>query len=145
MKKYILTSEYFSGSVTFGFNADNWLVYFNNEAEFTEDRQYKWLFEVERFPIRLEQIPALAKKVKGTLKEVPADLSFDMFWNSYSKKINLLRVRPMWNKLSDAQRMQAILNIKPYDSYLQRTGIGKAHPENYLRKEYYNVDWKREK
>lgn len=145
MKKYILTSDYFTGSVTFGFNSDNWLVYFNNEAEFTEDRQYQWLFEVERFPIRLEQIPYLAKKVKGELKEVPADLSFDTFWNTYSKKINLKRVKLIWSKLNDADRMHAIINIKPYDSYLQRTCIGKAHPENYLRKEYFNVDWKKEK
>lgn len=145
MKKYILTSDYFIGSVTFGFNTANWLTFFSNDAEFKEDRQYKWLFDVERFPIRLEQIADLAKKIKGTLKEVPADLSFDTFWDKYEKKINRKRAEPMWNKLSDAERMQAIMNIKPYDCYLQRTGIGKAHPENYLKKEYYSVDWKREK
>lgn len=145
MIKYILTSDYFTGSVTFGFNSSNWLVFFSNEAEFSEDRQYKWLFEIDRFPIRLEQIAELAKVIKGTLKEVPADLSFDTFWDKYEKKINRKRAEQIWKKLSDADKMLAIVNIKPYDSYLQRTGIGKAHPENYFNKEYHKVDWNREK
>lgn len=145
MKKYILASDYFTGSVIFGFNLAGWLVYFSNDAEFTEDRQYSWLFDLERFPIRIEQIAKLASKVKGTLKEVPADLSFDTFWDKYDKKINRKRCEPMWKKLSEANKMQAIMNIKPYDAYLGRTGIGKAHAENYLSKEYYLVDWNKEK
>lgn len=144
MRKYILKSDLLSGAVTFGFDAAGWLVYFLNEATFSNE-QHTWLFTETRFPKRIEAIQALAKLIKGTLTEVPADLSFSAFWDAYDKKINKKRCEPMWKKMSDADKMQAIMNIKPYDAYLYRTGIGKAHPENYLKKEYFSVDWKREK
>lgn len=142
MRKYILTSPRFTGHVTFGYDdADN-LIFYHNETE--EEAVINWL--KRNLPVNDAELSQLQTKIKGTIKEVPEDLSFDTFWDKYDKKINRKRCEPMWKKLSDAERMQAITNIKPYELYLERTGFrGKADPENYLKKEHYAVDWKREK
>ncbi|QXU42073.1 hypothetical protein [Pedobacter sp. D749] len=142
MLKYILTSPKFTGSVTFGYDSGGFLVYFLNETEMTPI-QKEWL--LRKLPLGDGSLKEISKLIEGDLKEVPADLSFETFWDKYDKKINRKRTEPMWKKMPDAERMAAIMNIKPYDSYLQRTGIGKAHPENYLKKEYFNVEWHREK
>lgn len=142
MKKYILTSPKFTGSVNFGYDDGGFLVLYHSETEMT-DKQKEWL--LKNLPLGSGNLEALSKLIDGQLKEIPADLSFDTFWDKYDKKINRKRCEPMWKKLNDASKMQAISNVKPYDSYLQRTGIAKAHPENYINKEYYSVDWNREK
>jgi hypothetical protein len=51
----------------------------------------------------------------------------------------------MYNKLSDANKLKAIGGIKSYEAYLSRSGRYKADPENYLNKEYYLTDWKKER
>lgn len=143
MKKYILTSPMFTGSVTFGYNDDGFLVLYQNETEMNPT-QHSWL--LANNPVNGQYLEQLAKRIKGQLKEVPADLSFDTFWDKYDKKINRKRCEPMWKKLSDAEKLQALTNIKPYERYLERSGFrGKADPENYLKKEYYAVDWAKEK
>lgn len=145
MKKYILTSDKFTGEVTFGFDAAGFLVHFDNQAEFTE-QQHEWLLSDHRFPKTLAWLFALQKVVKGEITEVPEDLSFDVFWERYGRKINRKRCEPMWRKMSDVDKMAAIANIKPYEQYLERTGYrGKADPENYLKREYFATEWKKEK
>jgi len=141
MKKYILTSPRFTGHVTFGYDEADNLIFYHNESE--NEAVVGWL--KRNLPVNEAELTLLQKKIEGSIKEVPADLSFDTFWKAYDMKINRKRSEPMYKKLSDAEKMQAISNIKAYESYLQRTGIRKAHPENYLNKEYYAVDWKREK
>jgi len=142
MIKYILTSPKFTGTITFGYD-DGYLALFHNESEMTKE-QKEWL--LRHLPGNEPYLINFANVVKGEIKEVPADLSFETFWEKYDKKINKKRCEPMWKKLSDAEKMQAISNIKQYEGYLERTGFrGKADPENYLKKEHYAVDWKREK
>lgn len=142
MKKYVLTSPSFAGSVELGYDFNGHLVFYSYAAEMSE-KQLQWF--LPRLPKNEVELNGLKAVVKGELKEVPADLSFDAFWDKYDKKINRKRCEPIWKKLTDAQKMQALMNVPAYDSYLQRTGIGKAHPDNYLTREYFSVDWRREK
>lgn len=141
MRKYILTSPRFNGTVTFGYDANDCLVFYHNECD--NEAAINWL--KNHLPVSEQALKDLKKIIDGTIQEVPPDLSFDTFWEAYDKKINKKRCEPIWKKLSDGVKMQAILNIKSYDAYLGRTGIGKCMPENYLKREYYTVDWKREK
>lgn len=142
MKKYILTSPRFNGSVTFGYDEADNLVFYHNESD--NEAVVMWL--KRNLPTNEAELNALQKRIEGSIKEVPPDLTFDTFWSKYDKKINRKRCEPMWKKLSDAEKTQAISNIKPYEQYLGRTGYrGKADPENYLRRELYATDWKKEK
>lgn len=141
IKKYILTSPKFNGGVVFGYDANNCLVFYHNECD--SPAAINWL--KDRLPGNDIALVELKKKIEGTIQVVPPDLSFDTFWEAYDKKINRKRCEPLWKKLNDADRMRAIMNIKPYDAYLQRTGIAKCMAENYLKKEYYTVDWAKER
>ncbi len=144
MRKFILTSQYFEGSVTFGFSDDGWLTLLHNEAVFN-DKQHSWLFEDHRFPKRIERVELLTKLIKGVLTEVPPDIGFDVFWSTYDKKINKKRAEPLYNKLSDADKMKAITTIKPYQKYCERVKRGIADPEKYLRDLYFETDWTKQR
>ena len=148
MKRYSLTSHLFEGSVIFGFNEQGWLVFYKNEAEFTAEQQ-DWLFEIKdgmsRFPVHLFKIQSLASVIKGELKELPPDLSFEVFWDAYDKKVHRKRAEPIYKKLSEADRLKAITEIKPYQKACQRTNRGIADPEKYLRSAYYETDWSKVK
>lgn len=146
MRKFVLTSQMFTGSVTFGFNEDGWLNYFNNEADF-DNTQHGWLLNIEKnvFPRHVSQIEALAKVIKGRLEEVPPDLSFDAFWDAYGKKINRKRAELLYKKMSEPQRLKCILSIKPYQNYLGRVKWRtQADPDTYLRNENYETDWNKQ-
>ncbi len=142
MKRYILTSDHFAGSVMFGYSEEGWLTYLNNEAVFN-DNQHAWLFEEKRFPKRIESIAALAAVVKGELKELPPDISIESFWNAFDNKINLKRVKPLYEKLGDDEKLKAIMAIKPYHKYCLRNGIAVCNPEKYIRSSYWENDWAR--
>lgn len=146
MIKYILTSEMFQGAVTFGFNEFGWLIYFNNDADFT-DVQHAWLFDStkDNFPKHINVVQQLTAKIKGKLTEVPPDVSFDAFWDAYANKKNRKRSEGLWNKLNEPQRLKCILSVKPYLSYLGRVKWrNQADPDTYLRNEQFDTDWNRQ-
>ena len=129
MKKYILKSKAFSGAVTFGYDAAGYLVFFINEAEMTED-QLKWCSH--NLPAKEEYLESYKGIIKGTIEEIPMDISFDAFWDAYGHKVNRKRCEPLWKKLSDADKATAIMNIKPYEAFIKRHNRPKRDPENYL-------------
>src|SRR5262245_33600373 len=55
-----------------------------------------------------------------SITEASYRISFDQFWNSYSKKINKGRCSPLWENLSDGDTVLAWLGIKPYDMFLAK-------------------------
>jgi hypothetical protein len=78
------------------------------------------------------------------LRKVDQDLSFENFWLQYDKKIHPHRCEPLWKKYSEAKRVLALKAIAPYTAYCTKTGVAKANPENFLKKDYYKTDWSKE-
>lgn len=143
MKKYLLTSDSFDGNVVLGYQENDLLTLYSNDSEMTEPQRI-WL--LKNLPCHLSQVQHLAKQIKGKLEEMPEDISFNSFWSAYKKKINLKRCTPLFEKLSDADKLRAINAIKPYDAYLTRTKFrGKADPDTYLRNRYFETDWAKER
>nr|WP_067054108.1 hypothetical protein [Mucilaginibacter sp. L294] len=139
MKKYILTAEKLHGALTFGYDINSLLVFFHNEAEMAE-HQKKWL--LQHCPFTEAQLQQLKEKINGQLEEVATEITFDIFWEKYGKKINRKRCLAIWAKMTERQRMQAVHGIWVYDRYLTRTGYrAKADPSTYLSDEYYLNDW----
>ncbi len=133
----------FKGSVEFGFSDEDFLIYFHNDSEMNAEQQM-WL--LNKVPRTIHLINELATTIKGKLEEIPVDLSFDAFWTKYGKKINRKRCEPLWKKLKDTERMQALRSIEPYKAYLQRSGFrGQLDPENYLKNGSYETNWNSEK
>lgn len=87
----------------------------------------------------------ISKWFEGTAAkviEVPLEVTFEMFWNMYGKKINRIRAVKLWDKLSTAERMNAILGISKYNNYLQRESWrSKADPETYLSGKYWENEY----
>ncbi len=75
---------------------------------------------------------------------VPAEfeVTFDMFWAEYDNKINRKRCLPVWDKLNKAQQVKAFYGVKKYNRHLRDTGFNKLNPENYLKNETWENEYK---
>lgn len=78
------------------------------------------------------------------IKKLDEDLSFDNFWAQYGQKIHAHRCEPIWKKMSDVKKLSALKGLSAYFAYLDRKGIYKVNPENYLKKEYWKTNWSKE-
>ena len=143
MKKYILTAPKMTGAITVGFDVHSYVVFYHNEADLDE-RQKRWL--LNNFPFTEQHLTKLKELLNGQLEEVATEITFEVFWEKYGKKINKKRCEAVWKKMTDTQKAHAVLNIWVYDRYLTRTGFrAKVDPEKYLGSEYYLNDWSKEK
>src|SRR5690554_2413035 len=105
MKKYSFTHEKHKGSISFWYNEKDILVHYNNDTDMT-DTALVWF--LNNIPRDLTELESLKKTTKGTLIEVPQEISFDAFWDTYSKKINRKRCETIWAKMTEAQKLKAI-------------------------------------
>lgn len=135
--KYTLTSPKFNGNLVFGLTGDV-LTLVENNTDMVK-HQMEWVLGVLAQGRKLNQ---LSQMIAGSLEMVPTDLSFDAFWKAYNKKINRKRCEPLWKKMSDAERVECLMNIPKYHAFLKRFPTrGKLDPESYLRKGAYQNDW----
>jgi|GEM_PF-1324169 len=143
MEKHVLSFTKVKGSIIYGFSSGV-LVFYHNEAEM-DSAALEWMFD--KLPLTPEQLRRVAAFMndKGRhckVELIPPDTSFEAFWSLYNKKVNRKRCEPLWDKLSEPERIQCILSIKPYDLYLQRmNGRAKLDPENYLKRRAFENNW----
>ena len=138
----MLTSVHYTGMVQFEYDDKGLLLFYSVlDADLSEAQLVGLL---NKLPRKAEWLAQLNETKYFTVKKVSEDLSFDNFWREYDKKIHPHRCEPFWNKMSDVKRLAALKAIGPYNSYLQRTGVAKANPENFLKKEYYRTNWAKE-
>lgn len=75
--------------------------------------------------------------------EADYEVSFDMFWKKYNKKINKSRCILLWNKLNKTMQVQAYFGIEAYDKFLKKESWrSKADPETYLRNKYWENEYR---
>lgn len=142
MNRYIITSVHYTGAVYFEYDNGGLMVFYSAlDAVLTEKQLVGLLLKIPR---EERDLPALNATDYFTIKKVTEDLSFENFWGLYDKKIHPHRCEPFWKKLSEVKKLLIIGSIGPYNAYLSKTGVAKANPENYLKKEYYKTDWKKE-
>ena len=90
-----------------------------------------------------EQLIEFIGSSKMHITQVKDELTFDMFWSAYGKKVNRLRCEPLFAKLKPEDIYHLLDNVADYHRYLKRTGYrNQADPENYLRKRMFENDWK---
>lgn len=143
MKKFVLTSPKFTGQIIIGYGTDGVMVYYSNDATFTF-KQHVWF--LNRMPFMENQIHELAKAASCELLEVPQDTTFETFYNTYDKKRNANRCKPLYEKLADNDKLKAILAIKPYFDFCKRTGYRSiADPDTYIRQRYFDTGWTKER
>ncbi|WP_166964666.1 hypothetical protein [Yeosuana marina] len=102
-----------------------------------DQKQINWLFLKGEFPYLEKQIKGW-KCIKNFKIEIGApDLSFETFWELYNHKLKKIDTERLWKKLSEKDKIDAIVYIKTYNNYLARKGVDKANPYRYLGKRYW--------
>jgi hypothetical protein len=141
MRKFLMTSAKITGQVAMLYDSTDQLVCIDfAEAGMSRDQKK---FLLNRLPLAVDELQAFATVLKVTVVEAEVEITFEMFWNAYGKKINKARCLPLWNKMSKAVQVRALQGVKPYDAYLKRENWrNKMDPENYLRSYAWENEWK---
>ena len=143
MHKIIITSSKFDGSLEFEMDDTETVRIFKNNANLDE-KQQQWF--AENFPITLTRLNTMLKSFPSLKAElVEADLSFENFWKTYDHKVgHKKRGEKLWNKLSDAKKLQALASIPGYNNYLfQHPNIQRMYPDTYLYQKRFETDYKK--
>lgn len=152
MKRFLLTAPSFTGAAILVYNEEGVLVALDLRQTNLTGKWAVWFYRNipvyfdgnnETGEIGLEAFLNGRKGAKAVQEDV--EITFEMFWEKYGKKINKKRCLPLWNKLTKAKQVAAYYGIWPYDRYLAGAGgwgRTKLDPENYLRNESWDNEWK---
>jgi hypothetical protein len=143
MKKYIITSPRFTGSINVLYGLDNklMLIDFQNSSLTEEQIDY---FKSKLPVIYSENFIQSFGNSKLTFIEEGYSVSFERdFWERYNKKINKARALAQWNKLSEADQVNAVFKLPNYERHLAlNTWLTKLDPENYLKRRTWENEFK---
>lgn len=136
--KYTLTSENFSGELVLEYNLQGVLVSFANNAELSSE-QLNYLST--HFPLTVDaanELLRLSVTLRATV--VPAQLTFEAFWDAYDHKAysnKKLSVR-IWDRLTYSDKIAVMTDIPRYENRLiKQPGVAKKYAETYLRSEVW--------
>jgi hypothetical protein len=138
MRRFILTSDAFTGEVEFIFNDSGLLESFTTAAAQLSERQQ--VFILKELPRELSEIQkVISNSVSAKLIEVSKEITFEMFWNRYDEKIRSSKktAETVWKRMSEKDRNKAYWFIPKYFSSIL-PGVPKKYAETYLRKELWN-------
>lgn len=143
MKKIIGSSPSFSGEFHLLYDAEGCLVKIDFTAASMTPQQRNFI--KVKAPTIYDSATFLAcfENAKIEFIDEGYEIAFEMFWNSYARKINPDRCRTLWNRLTKAEQAKAFYGILHYNNHLKANPWkNKADPETYLKKEYWNNEWK---
>ena len=139
---YLTAPEHYGGEVAITYDdAGRLSVLDFSGAEGLPDKPLGWM--LQNVPLNYHRDFAGFARSKGFgVAEEKAEITFEMFWDGYAKKVNAKRCETIWKRLSRANQAKAYAGIKRYDRHLAANSWkGKADPETYLKKEYWTNSW----
>lgn len=155
MKKYIITSPAYTGEINVMFGMDGKLLFIDFlKCSLTEEQIQ---FFKEKCPVSLtlaspqgegnaEPTALLASyfgKSKLNIIEQGYFVTFDQWWSRYNVKRNRQRSEALWGRLSEADKAAAFFKLGMYERYLAlESWRTKAEPDTYLKKRYWDNEWK---
>lgn len=134
-EKYILTAKSKNVAVELQYDLNGLLIEWKIIGDINK-AQHQWL--INRVPIYTADIAKSYKSQKFEIKKIPTDLSFERIWNEYGLKRKKQLALKKWQKMTEAQKVKALLHIPKYNNELKLSGTAKAHLLTYLNQEYYN-------
>lgn len=140
MKKYIVTSTQFMGELVFGYE-HNQLIYMDLDAISEVPSFLAYVYN--KLPVSSEALHGwLASSKTMKIREVPSDLSFKNFWNTYDYKVgNKPKSEKLWNAMTDASKALAISKIKLYREAKKNEGTAMLYPERFLAYKTYENEF----
>jgi len=141
MRRFFITSPKFTGTAELLYNAEGTLVKVDMlQAQMNEDTVLAFKRMV---PHNIATLEANQWCSPGTIvAEANYEISFDDFWAAYDLKVNRKRCIPLWNKLPKTLQIAAYQGVAKYLRHLKNTGQYKRNPENYLKDEMWNNEYK---
>lgn len=137
MNRYILTHAKMQGEVELGYASSGRLLLWHVRAELNQASYNKLL---ENIPTDEKHIDYYRKR-GFNVKHLPPDLSFDVFWKLYDNKKSRLKAEKLWQKMTTAERMQAIEQIPAYNRFLTSKNMEKAFPDTWLRNKRWQDEY----
>lgn|SRR5690348_5686708 len=142
MRRFIITSIKFSGEAEVLYNEKGTL----NKIDCTLTNMSSQIVDSFKRAIPASIDILLQGKTFSagtTIIEADYEITFDMFWKAYNKKINKVRCILLFGKLNKTEQIKAFVGIKEYDRYLKKEiWRSKADPETYLRNKYWLNEYK---
>lgn len=142
MNKYIITSPRFTGEIHVLYGSDNRLLCLDFIKCGLTDAQLEYF--KNRCPITYtdEFMSAFGKSNLNVIQE-GYEVNFEQWWNRYDLKHNKVRCLTMWNRLSEADRVNAFFKLGLYERHLSlNSWRKKAEPDTYLKDRYWDSEWK---
>ncbi len=140
MKRILITSPHFTGEAELLFREDGVLCKIDMSG--CNMRKATAFSFKNVVPGHIDELQQAFTDKQVTVREAEYEVSFEMFWIAYAKKINKARAQPVWDKLSKSQQVSAWAGIKQYDKFLKKENWRKkADPENYLRSAMWENEW----
>jgi hypothetical protein len=142
MKKYIITSPKFTGEINVLYGLDGRLLFIDfMKCDLSEE-------QTDYFKSKLPAIftatfmEAFGKSNLQVIEE-GYTVSFEQWWERYNVKHNKARCLILWNKLSEADQVNAFFKLGNYERHLAlNTWKNKADPDTYIRQRYWESIWK---
>lgn len=132
------------GAVYISFWLDNSLESIAFDIKCTA-KQKTWACDIvplaEKEDGAIDEYMTNLKKSGVPIELVPPDLSFQTFWDAYGIKQNRHRAEKIWKKMSDADKVKALLHIPKLKAYRLKMGYGPLHADSYLRDKRYNDEY----
>jgi len=142
MNRYIITSPKFTGEIHVLYGPDNKLLMLDfmncdcNEVQITYFKKQVPVFYTDQFA------EAFGTS-RLTIIQEGYRVSFDQWWSRYNVKRNKDRCIKLWEKLSEAEQVNAFAGLITYERFLSlNTWRTKAEPDTYLRKLMWKNEWK---
>lgn len=141
MRRFLITSPAFTGHIQADYNEAGSLLLLSFENCAMSLQQIAGMKAT--MPAQVDGIEQAFKPTRCTVVETAFEVTFDMFWIRYGKKINRARALQLWDKMNKSEQVTAWASVPFYDKYLKKDSWRpKADPETYLRQRYWENDWK---
>jgi hypothetical protein len=142
MKRYILTSPRFAGEINVLYGLDNRLLLIDFMKAGLNDHQIEFFKKAVPVYFTENFLDSFPNSTLNVLEE-GYTVSFEMWWGRYNLKHNKARCLALWNKLSEADQVNAYFKLGQYERHLSlNQWKNKADPDTYLRQRYWESEWK---
>lgn len=139
MRRFLITSPKFTGQAEVIYNAASVLC----KIDCTDTDMNAVTIKHFKAAVGAEIASIGALLPNCIIVEAEYEVSFEMFFDKYKKKLNKARCILLWSKMSKTMQVQAYHGIDAYEKYLKKEHwMSKAHPETYLRNKYWENEYK---
>lgn len=142
MRRFIITSEKFTGTAELIYNAAGILQ--KIDATLCDMNEATIAAFKRAVPAEITQLLSGQSFTAGTtVVEADMLISFDQFWTKYDKKINKKRAVQYWLKLNQVDQVAAFYGIDAYNKWLRiEAWRTKLDPENFLKNRTWENEYK---